>query len=181
MIRFKFDEKKTAQAAALLIQKSGGTLNYTKLIKMLYLADREALKLWERPISGDSYFSLPHGPILSETLDLINHPGNSFWHKHISKKDYDVAVLKDPKTNLLTKNEIDALNSIFELYKDKTWQQMINICHTRCSEWEHPGNTSIPIYIEDILKALNKTDREIEIIDDEISSLNYAKQLFHAI
>lgn len=178
MIRFKFDEKKTTQAAAFLIKKSSGKLNYTKLIKLLYLADREALKSWERPISGDSYFSLPHGPILSETLDLISHPGDTFWHKHISKKDYDVAISKDPKTNSLTKNEIQVLTSIFELYKDKTWKQMVDICHTRCSEWEHPGTSSIPIQIEDILKALHKTEREIEIIDDEISSLNHAKQLF---
>lgn len=177
MIRFKFDEKKTTQAAAFLIKKQGGSLNYTKLIKLLYLADREAFKSWERPISGDSYVSMPKGPVLSETYDLINYPNSSFWHLHISKKNYDVVVTKDPRTTSLTKNEVKILESIFELYKDKDWKQMIDICHACCEEWEHLGNTSIPIQVEDILKALHKTSREIEIIDDEIATLNYAKHL----
>ena len=64
MITFKFNEKKTTQVAALFIKKHGRPLNYTKLIKLLYLTDREALSRWERPLTGDSY--------------VINAKGTSF-------------------------------------------------------------------------------------------------------
>lgn len=40
---YRFDEMKATQAAALFLELAGGRENYTKLIKLLYLLDREAL------------------------------------------------------------------------------------------------------------------------------------------
>ena len=47
-------------------------MSYMKLIKLLYLADREALLRWGRPITFDAYVSMDRGPVLSSVLDLIN-------------------------------------------------------------------------------------------------------------
>ena len=47
-------------------------MNYTKFIKLLYLADRAALIRWGRPISTDRYVSMKHGPVLSNVFDLVN-------------------------------------------------------------------------------------------------------------
>ena len=98
MIRFKFNEKKTTQVASLFIEKEGGTINYMKLIKLLYFADREALVSWERPLTGDTYFSMKHGPVLSNVLDIINNAGdpegNSYWYKYISPpSNYEVGLI----------------------------------------------------------------------------------------
>lgn len=179
-IRSTFDEKKTTQAAAFLIKKSGNTLNYTKLIKLLYLADREAFKEFERPISGDSYVSMPKGPVLSNTYELISYPNKSYWHRHIKKMDYDVCLSDDPGVSLLTPNELTVLENIYDQHKNRDWKAMINYCHKCCGEWQHPGDTSIPIRVDDILKALNKTEREVEIITSEIASINYVKGLLRA-
>lgn len=73
MITFNFNEKKATQAAALFLKKAGGSMDYMKLIKLLYLADRHALIHWERPITGGSYFLTKHGPVLNNVLDLINN------------------------------------------------------------------------------------------------------------
>jgi len=177
MISFKFNEAKTTQIAAFFIKKHGGTLNYTKLIKLLYLTDREALSRWERSLTGDSYVSMPNGPVLSQTYDLINYPiflgSESYWHKFISKSAYDVSLKTEPDNNELSTREIDLITGVYEKYKDKTWGQMIDICHDCCHEWEHPGDTSIPIRIEDILKELKKTEKEIELIEEETSNLKY--------
>src|ERR1022692_1541243 len=43
-------------------------MNYMLLIKLLYLLDRRALSLWGRPVTGDDYFSMKYGPVLSEVL-----------------------------------------------------------------------------------------------------------------
>jgi uncharacterized phage-associated protein len=177
MISFKFNETKTTQIAALFIKKHGGTLNYTKLIKLLYLTDREALSRWERPLTGDSYVSMRNGPVLSQTYELINYPSilgiESYWHKFISKSAYDVSLENEPDIDQLSTKEMNLINEIYEKYKDKTWGQMIDICHDCCHEWEHPGDTSIPIRIEDILKELKKTEKEIELIEEEVSNLRY--------
>ena len=175
MITFRFNEKKTTQVAAFFVKKHGKTLNYTKLIKLLYLTDREAISRWERPITGDSYVSMPNGPVLSQTYDLINYPalGESYWHKFISKRTYDVSLKADPGLDELSQREIDLIDEIYKKYKRKTWGQMIDICHACCQEWQHPGKTSTPIMIEDILKELKKTPKEIELIEEATSDLNY--------
>lgn len=177
MITFKFNEKKTTQVAALFIKMHSRPLNYTKLIKLLYLTDREALSRWERPLTGDSYVSMPKGPVLSQTYDLINYPiflgSESYWHKFISKSAYDVSLITEPDNNELSTREIDLITEIYEKYKDKTWGQMIDVCHDCCHEWEHPGDTSIPIRVEDILKEFKKTEKEIELIEEEASNLKY--------
>ena len=48
-----FNEKRTAQAAAFLLHQAGGRLPLLKLMKLLYLAERESLRLYGEPISGD--------------------------------------------------------------------------------------------------------------------------------
>src|SRR2546427_10682021 len=89
-MRLRYREDKTTQAAARLIQRAGGKMNHMKLIKLLYLAERRALIEWGRPITFDWYFSLPHGPVLSFTLNKINEPVDptldSYWHQYISER-----------------------------------------------------------------------------------------------
>jgi uncharacterized phage-associated protein len=72
MLNLSFDESKATEAAAFLLSRSDQTMNYMKLIKLLYLADREALIRWGRPISTDRYVSMKHGPVLSNVLNLIS-------------------------------------------------------------------------------------------------------------
>ena len=81
MIRYNFDIKKIVQIVNFLLKLNDYQLNYTKLIKLLYLADREALKHWDTTISKDSYSCLNKGPVLSNLYDLIkeNENQNSFY------------------------------------------------------------------------------------------------------
>jgi len=178
MIRFKFNEEKTTQITAMFINKAGDKINYTKLIKLLYLTDREAFRLWERPLTGDSYVSMHKGPVLSKTYDLIDYEENpddkSYWYRFISKENYDIKLIADPGFMELSKREIDLIERIYEKYKDKDWRQMIDICHRDCPEWKDPGHTSVPLPIEDTLRALDKNEDKIKTISEGISNLQYA-------
>ena len=51
-----------AGPAARLLKLHGAAMPYLKLIKLLYLADRQALLELGRPISCDLFVSMPHGP-----------------------------------------------------------------------------------------------------------------------
>ncbi len=64
LIRFRFNEKKTTAVTALLLKLNGGAINSAKLLKLLYLTDREALLRWRRPLTGDDYVSTSNGPVL---------------------------------------------------------------------------------------------------------------------
>ena len=82
MMRFVFDERKAAQAASILLERSGGSMDYLKLVKLLYLADRAALIETEAPITDDHYASMKHGPVPCQVLELIlqEHPAeDSIW------------------------------------------------------------------------------------------------------
>lgn len=182
MIHFKFNEIKTTQDAALFLKLNGGKMNYMKLIKLMYLADREALSRWERPLTGDSYFSMKNGPILSNVLDWINsgEPPNEelYWPRYISNPSrYNVSLKKNPGETELSKREIELIKEIDEKYKNYDQWEMVDICHKILPEWENPGTTSIPIQIEDILRAACKTDREIAVIEDEVANLEYCDSL----
>jgi len=66
-----FDINKTIAAVAFLIRRENGEVDVFLSLKMLYLADKEALIKWGKTITGDSFSSLPKGPILSKTYDLF--------------------------------------------------------------------------------------------------------------
>jgi len=182
MIKFQFSEEKTTQAAALFLKCAGGKMNYMKLIKLLYLADRKALEKWERPITGDSYISMRHGPVLSNVLDFISNeddPDNpSFWSAFIKQSGYDVELSGEPQDGELSQREIDLINDIFRQYKDMNKWALVKYLHETLPEWEDPDCTSIPIRVEDILKALGKTELDINIINDEVGTHAFAKKIF---
>ena len=69
-MQLPFNEAKAAQTAARLLKLRGGRMSYLKLIKLMYLIDREALLRWGRPVTTDCYVSMDKGPILSRTLIL---------------------------------------------------------------------------------------------------------------
>lgn len=182
MIRFKCNEIKTTQDAALFLKLNGGKMNYMKLMKLLYLTDREALVRWERPLTGDSYFSMKNGPILSSVLDWINsgeRPDERlYWNLFISNPEkYDVSLKTDPGQDELSQREIQLIEEIFNEYKDYDHWQIVDICHRILPEWENPGNSSTPIRIEDILRVTCKTEREIALIEEEVANLGFCDYL----
>ena len=65
-----FTTRKVAQMAAYFAECSGGTINILKLIKLMYLADRESMHRHGTPISFDRFVSMDHGPVPSQSLNL---------------------------------------------------------------------------------------------------------------
>lgn len=65
-----FSERKAAEAAAFLLLKGGGGLELLKLMKLMYLAERESFKKYGESITGDAFVSMQHGPVLSGTYDF---------------------------------------------------------------------------------------------------------------
>ena len=72
-----FNESKATQMAAYLLKKAECcTLPHLKLMKLLYLAERTAYLEHGYGISDDTLVSMPYGPVLSSTLNLMNgEPG----------------------------------------------------------------------------------------------------------
>ena len=169
-----FNEAKATQAAGLLLHLRGGTMNFMKLIKLLYLADREALLQWGRPITTDRWVSMDHGPVVSRVYSLISdepHPDtDSVWRNHIQRTGYDVTLTEPVSDDELSNAEIKLLRQIFGLYGRSYRWHLVDYCHT-LPEWKHPGGSSVPITIADILRGAGRSEQEVELITDEIDNL----------
>ena len=142
-MRVKFDARKTAQAACQLIQLNDGTMNYMVLVKLLYLADRRALIETGVPVTGDRMVAMPHGPVLSQTLDQINmgEPAPmdeaSVWYEYITEpSDYTLSIKKVPRERTLEEHEINLIWPALEGlgYPFGPWAQLLLLLGQRRSE-----------------------------------------------
>lgn len=180
-MRLKFREDRTTQAAARLLQLHGGSMNHMKLVKLLYLADREALIRWGRPITFDWYVSMPHGPVLSRTLDLINAQVDpdepSYWHRFISEREQHEVSLRGsaPHDQLAPAEEI-ILREIFKQYGHLNQWQLEDVSH-KLPEWQDPEGSSVPIDLRDILRAEGMTEEDITAIEDTLKAEAEASRL----
>src|SRR5437867_2465440 len=113
-IRFTFDERKATAAASVLLRLAGGHMHYLELIKLLYYADRESLDLYGRPITGDRYVNMKHGPVLSSVYDLVKRtifaptPPRGTWGERITRRGrWELNLKKQPDSAPLSEAEIE--------------------------------------------------------------------------
>jgi len=176
-----YREDKATQAAARLLRLAGGKLNHMKLMKLLYLADRRALIQWGRPITFDWYVSMPHGPVLSFTLDRINDTappdGSSYWHRHISeRRDHEVALLGDAPRDQLSPAEEQLLDAVRREFGAMNQWDLRDYSHT-LPEWRDPKGSSLPIEIRDILLAEGFSESEAREVLDSLQAEEFAARL----
>ncbi len=181
MMRPRFNEAKAIQAAARLLVLRQAPMSYLKLIKLLYLIDREALIRWGRPVTTDCHVAMDHGPVVSKIYDLIVDeppPGTqSVWRQYISEPaNYEVRLLRDPGAGELSRAEEALIDEIFACHGRKSRWEVVEYSHG-LPEWQDPKGSAIPINFRDILRAGNKTDAEITAIEAELESLAVAEAL----
>ncbi len=166
-MRFCFNELKSAQAASLLISLHGGELNYMVLIKLLYLADRQTLLEHGYTITGDSFVSMPRGPVLSRIYDLITvgrYKTITPWFRYISEpKNYKVrhAEHAPSRRDELSKYETRVLQEIYKKYEAMDKWDLVDLMHT-LPEWEDPKGSSLPIDPQNILRLEGIAPEKIE-------------------
>jgi len=180
-----FNQRKVAQMAAFLLDHGKGRMSYLKLMKLLYLADRESMRRHGEPISGDRYVSMDHGPVLSQTLNLING-GVEFeeggWNHWIEDKaDYEVSLRRKTSRDALdelSEADMDVLDAIHAKFGKMDKWKLRDYTHRYCSEWKDPQGSSIPIEIIDIFKALGRTPAEARKLAGRIEHDRRIDRLF---
>jgi uncharacterized phage-associated protein len=185
-IRFRFNERKATAAASLLLELAGGTMEYLALIKLLYYADRESLDTLGRPISGDRYYSLPHGPVLSRVYDLVKtvvfaapQQGGP-WAEHIEAAErYSLHLRKQPDMGALSEAEVNILTQVFRQYRDRDKWELRDGTHL-LPEWNDPGGSAHEIPVEMILAVLGKSETEIADIRQHALETAHFDRVFGA-
>lgn len=176
-----YREDKAAQAAALFLKLRGGKMSHLKLMKLLYLADREALLRFGRPITFDYCVSMEHGPVLSQTYNLLigDTQTGGLWGKSISiPANHEVSLSEDPGEDKLSDAEDQIIREIFDQHGAKSRWDLCKFTHT-LAEWQDPKGSSTKIDYKEILQAGGKTEGEIESILEEIENLAKMDMYFH--
>jgi uncharacterized phage-associated protein len=180
----RFREDKATQAAALLLRWAGGTMNYMKLIKLLYLADRTTLLRWGRPITFARAVSMKHGPVLSEVLDLINEgspPGAaSIWNQAVSSSsNYEVRLKAEFPPDDLSDAEEGVLSEIFREFGGMDPWALVDRLHRTLPEWT-PTSGAVPIQYRDILLKEGRTEAAVAELEGELEELAMIDRLVAA-
>jgi len=181
---FRFNEQKSIQLAAMFLKLRGGEMKHLKLIKLMYLADREALKRWGHPITGDRYVSMKHGPVLSNVLNLIKgerRPGDAReqWADFIEESEpHTVKLIREPATGALSEAEEELAGEIFKEHGRKNRWELVDMTHD-LPEYREPDedHRQWPIRYLDLLRAVGKSEKEASDICAYVRGVNSAKSL----
>lgn len=183
MHRPRYREEKATQAAAVLLKRRGGKMSYLKLLKLLYLADREALIRWGRPITFDRPVSMPHGPVLSTTYsriqDEIPPEGGSYWHRYITRCGNFEVELTDIALEIdqLSDAEEELLEEVFVKYGQYDQWELRDLLHRILPEWTNPHGSMVPIRYHDILIGAGVPEDDALAIEADIDALGRADHL----
>jgi len=176
-----FDERRTSQAAAFFLNKAGGRLPLLKLMKLLYLAERESLRMYGEPISGDKLVSMPHGPVLSRTLDMMNGYGGQAqggWNEWIEDRSghelalRDPSMIRTPQQDLLalSDGDLDILEAVWARFGHMGTFALVEYTHSSaCPEWEDPQGSSYPIALDRVLQAVGYQGPSIRAVSEHLN------------
>jgi uncharacterized phage-associated protein len=170
--------EKIIQVVNYILQKYDFSLNYTKLLKLLYIADRECLDRWNFTISEDNYSAMKQGMLLSGLYDFICAKADKLsqvkWDSYFYKNGYDLRsrYRENCSYDELSEAEKEILDEVDNKYHSDSWQYLVdNVVH-EFPEWkaveDKIGASSLRIEKEKILSALGRSEQEIkEIISSE--------------
>ena len=167
----RFELMKSVEAAGVILRAHPGRrISYLRLLKLLYIADREALRDTGLPIIGEHVVAMDNGPLHSEVLDLIKgeHPDASVWSRHIEKDGYLVTLILEPGVSELSRCEIQILNRVCDARRNSDDWEIVEETHA-FREWakHHRPKSSERIPLADILESLNFTPEDVACIRDE--------------
>lgn len=160
-----YRSEKAAQVVAYFLLKGGGKMDKLKLVKLLYLTERESAQHRGRPMLYDEYYSLKHGPICSSSLNGLNGELDvEVWSRYIAKDGRkDVYVCKgvaQAYLDQLSRSDIDIIARVWESFGWMTASQIRNWTHRHCAEYVEVEAGRLPITLKQMALAIGYPDAD---------------------
>lgn len=168
----RLDIPKVVQAGAIILQTDRhGRMPYIRLLKLLYLVDRESLQERGWPVTGDRVVAMQHGPVLSGTYDLIKgeHIRTQEWARFIRTDGFHAEMITFPGTGELSRWEIAKIHEVVARHSLVDDWALIEHLHEELPEWRQhqpEGTGSNPIPLGDILRAVGRGEDAEQIQAD---------------
>ena len=176
-----FDSRKAAQVASYFALRNNGKIEKLKLIKLMYLAERESMIRHDHPMFYDEYYSMKDGPVCSSVLNGIN--GNidrSIWNEYVAHNGNIVIPVKR-----LSRDDMDEVSPAEYAILEELWEKFGRMSasrirgytHDHCPEYREVTSGRLPITYEDVFKAVGKKDPSG--IASAISEFRKLEAMFH--
>lgn len=142
-LKFRPKIEKIIELLLHLAHKRPGADKY-QAVKFFYLADREHLNRYGRPISFENYFAMSYGPVASTVLDLLNsnlRPAKAVGINDLpfkteigkTKNGRETTFIRDAlrevNYDLFSKSDIEVFDEIVEKYRDASFDDLFNATH----------------------------------------------------
>jgi uncharacterized phage-associated protein len=155
---------------------------YLKLLKLLYIAEREFLVEESEMMFGDRVVAMKYGPVLSHVYRLIKNKGRNTeqWRECIrNATDYSVELYQDPGFGNLCRAEMEKLDDVFRRYGNMNQFLAVEMTHD-FPEWANNYDTNslrkaFPISVEDILSCQDKADLIAQVRERQEEIAHYEK------
>ena len=165
---------KLFDSTAYVLYLNGKTMNYTKLIKELYFSDKESFTHTVFSITGDKYYCMKEGSVLSTLYYLIkgkhkNKDLQNKWNEVFSTNfsKYEISINFDNFTRKsLSPFEKRTLKSISNHFKEMDWKDVVdNYAHNPeyCPEWELPKTGRKILPLESIKKSIGFSEEATKV------------------
>jgi uncharacterized phage-associated protein len=192
MFKDLYDEKKAAQVAAYFLFRAGGSLTILKLMKLMYMAERQSFAEYGEPIIGDRLVSMDNGPVLSRTYSHMNGEYLSVvggWDDWVADRESHFLSLKDGVRIDRPRNDLQELSDADLAVLDHVWGDfgkmdqwdLVRYTHRHFPEWTDPHGSMVPMSYEQLFSALGYNNEAREAIISHLreqAELNGALQSF---
>ena len=135
-------ERQAAQVAAALILRAGRAVGKFRLMKLMYLVEREAIKRHGFPVVFDDIYAMQNGMALSRTYDLmIQKPGtptNGEWARYIERSSSGLITRRHVSTESLddlTPNDVAVVDDVWRAHGRTSKDELIHTVHHQLDEW----------------------------------------------
>jgi uncharacterized phage-associated protein len=171
MLRFPFDEKKALEALVMVTRAWPGITAYFAA-KVFFIADKQHLNKYGRPVVGDRYIAMDHGPVPSAiydwfkgNLNLMGDPESLLAAVTFEPEGNYVRATarRDPDMKYLAESDIEALEAAIQFCKGRTLASLSAITHREVAWQEASLNSEM-----DPLKLIDPENRDkiVEVAEE---------------
>lgn len=164
MPKYHYEVARAAQILAYFaLRTKTRSLNILKAMKLVYLSDRESIRLCGEPLLEEPRFALPRGPVNHMTYELAGaragHPVEWTRYLYSRGEGNDITVRGNVGFSALDELSESDIECLDKVWRDFGWMEEHVLCAwthkpENVPEWSDPKGGRLPITLESMMTAL---------------------------
>ncbi len=147
-IRFRLNWNKAIEAIVWLAKQRPG-ISFFQISKILFYADKAHVQLYGRPVLGDTYIAMEHGPVPSGVRDLLT--AAKFLDPDLLEQSVEaftveqgrvpkVVANREPDLQQFSESDLACLQEAFDKYVNMSFGRLRDLTHRERAWNEAPTN-----------------------------------------